>query len=411
MKTSFRIRALFLIMSCVFSTASVQAAQYYGVTGSVVEESSARRVTGAVRQSFRDVSYTVHRSKELYYVHVLRTSRKEEARKWSLYLRREKGFKDAWVLTEAGSVDEHIATANHQGPRFQSSFASSALHASMPPRSAPELSTRKLSTQESAPQELLSPVYADAAPVIHRVSDASNATASWTVAGDLAFLSNVGDTRISGMGSSQFVKLFRFIVEDAKGTSIPSEVMLVNFEKIKKLASFQAGENVAIKGTKPEQMVTFVCDVLGYHQETRMFNLDHLSRGKDVTKNEAGIWEVRIKMKKLGVHEIGVMNKTIFHKDAAILETSSRAELDELVTLMKNNPDYKIILHSHCNPGANRPLKISASDDNYFDLEAAVEKNGSDKLLTKKRAELVRNYLIHHGIDKKRVGVGAWGSR
>ena len=81
---------------------------------------------------------------------------------------------------------------------------------------------------------------------------------------------------------------------------MPSEVMLVNFEKMKKLASFQPGENVAIKGTKPEQMVTFVCDVLGYHQETRMFNLDHLSRGKDVTKNEQGIWEVRIKLKKLG---------------------------------------------------------------------------------------------------------------
>lgn len=410
MKTSFRIRALFLIMSFAFSTATVQAAQYYVVIGSFVDESNARRFTGAVRQSFHDVSYTFNQSKKLYYVHVLRTSRKEEARKWSIYLRREKGFKDAWVLTEAGPVDEQVATANHQGPRFQSSFSSSALHASMPASAAPELSMRKKSMQESQPQESLSPVYADAAPVTHRVADASNAAASWTVAGDLAFLNNVGDTRISGMKSSQFVKLFRFIVEDEKGTSIPSEVMLVNFEKIKKLASFQPGENVAIKGTKPEQMVTFVCDVLGYHQETRMFNLEHLSRAKDVTKNGQGIWEVRIKLKKLGVHEIGVMNKTIFHKDAAILQASSRAELDELVTLMKNNPGYKIILHSHCNPGDNRPLKISAADDNYFDLEDAVEKNGSDKILTKKRAELVRNYLIHHGIDKKRIGIVAWGS-
>jgi outer membrane protein OmpA-like peptidoglycan-associated protein len=284
------------------------------------------------------------------------------------------------------------------------------LHASMPASSAPDLSTRKGSTFQSSPQEFSSPVYADAAPVINRASDASNAAASWTVAGDLAFYSNVGDTRISGMRSSQFVKLFRFIVEDAKGTSIPSEVMLVNFEKIKKLASFQPGENIAIKGTKPEQMVTFVCDVLGFHQETRMFNLDHLSRGKDATKNEQGIWEVRIKLKKLGVHEIGVMNKTIFHKDAAILEASSRAELEELVTLMKNNPGYKIILHSHCNPGANRLLKIPAAEDNYFNLEDAVEKNGSDKMLTKKRAELVRTYLINHGIDKKRIGVVAWGS-
>ena len=118
MKTSFRITALFLIMSCALSTATVQAAQYYVVIGSFVDESNARKFTGAVRQSFHDVSYTFNQSKKLYYVHVLRTSRKEEARKWSLYLRREKGFKDAWVLTEAGPADQQVTTANHQRPRL-----------------------------------------------------------------------------------------------------------------------------------------------------------------------------------------------------------------------------------------------------------------------------------------------------
>ena len=142
MKTSFRIRTVFLILSCVFSMATVQAAQYYVVIGSFVEESNARRFTGAVRESFQEVSYTFIQSKKLYYVHVLRTSRKEEARKWSLYLRREKGFKDAWVLTEAGPADQQVTTANHQRPRFQSSFAS-AFHASMPASAAPELSVRK----------------------------------------------------------------------------------------------------------------------------------------------------------------------------------------------------------------------------------------------------------------------------
>ena len=90
MKTSFRITALFLIMSCALSTATVQAAQYYVVIGSFEDESNARKFTGAVRQSFHDVSYTFNQSKKLYYVHVLRTSRKEEARKWSLYLRRSR---------------------------------------------------------------------------------------------------------------------------------------------------------------------------------------------------------------------------------------------------------------------------------------------------------------------------------
>ena len=117
MKTSFRITALFLIMSCALSTATVQAAQYYVVIGSFEDESNARKFTGAVRQSFHDVSYTFNQSKKLYYVHVLRTSRKEEARKWSLYLRREKRFQGC--LGADGSGTGGSAGYHSQSPEAE----------------------------------------------------------------------------------------------------------------------------------------------------------------------------------------------------------------------------------------------------------------------------------------------------
>src|SRR5690606_38826441 len=110
------------------------------------------------------------------------------------------------------------------------------------------------------------------------------------------------------------------------------------------------------------------------------------------------------------VHEIAFMNKTLFYKDAAVLEPSSKGELDELVALMKSNLGYKIVLHSHCNPGKKREIRIPVNDSNYFDVEATTEKNGSDKLLTKKPASIIRNYLLAHGIDKKRIQAVAWGS-
>ena len=119
---------------------------------------------------------------------------------------------------------------------------------------------------------------------------------------------------------------------------------------------------------------------------------------------------MRIKLKPIGVHEIAFMNKTLFYKDAAVLELSSQGELDELVALMKSNPGYKIILHSHCNPGKKREIKVPVEDTNYFDLEATTEKNGSDKLLTKERADVVRNYLLANGISKKRIQMVAWGN-
>jgi outer membrane protein OmpA-like peptidoglycan-associated protein len=319
----------------------------------------------------------------------LRTTRRDEARNWSLYLRRERGFKDAWVLAEAEENPASNVAEHHGDPRFESTMS---------------LVSHSVAIVESAPPE------AQAASGSGRPPTTVKLDASWTLAGDIAYLNNIGKTPTSAMRSSEFVRLFRFVVENAKGERVPSEVMLVNFEKIKKITGFQPGQNVAVKGTRPEQMVAFVCDVLGYVQETRMYNLDHLSRGKDITRGDDGVWEIRFKLKKMSVNDISVMNKTFFHKDAAILEESSRMELDELVALMKRNPGYKIILHSHCNGGVSRTLKFPSTDTNYFDVGDVVERQGSDKALTRERAGLIRNYLVESGIDKKRIGIVAWGS-
>lgn len=388
MKTPFRTKAIILMMGFALLATSLRAEEYYVVIGAFSQEANARRFTGTVRQFFKEVTYSFNESKKLYYVHVMKTAHKEEARNWSLYLRHEKGFRDAWVLTETESQEQQ-EIAGQRTPtqrQFNSTITASA---------------------------------SSAAPVIYEDDDSALANSSsktadahaWTVDGGFAFIRNIGgasDVKRELAGSA--ANLFSFIVEDHKGKVVPAEVMLVNFEKVRKLATFEPGEHVAIKGTKTNQMVTFVCDVLGYSQETRMFNLDHLSRGKDIAKNEQGVWEVRIKLKKIEMHDIAVMNKTFFYKDAAILESTARKELDELVTLMKTNPGYNIILHSHCNPGPNRTLKMPAAESNYFDIARTVEKMGSDKTLTKQRAEVIKRYLVTNGIDKKRIRLVAWGS-
>ena len=392
MKTSSHVKILSLLIILCSLCSAVRAAEYYVVIGSFAQESNARRFTGSVKNFFRDVSYSFNEEKRLYYVHVLRTNRKDEARNWSSYLRNEKGFKDAWVLTKSDTDpgSETSGTSDAHAPRYEVALKSGSTIAD---EASPSVATD-----------------GDASFATTAHATDNNADLNWTMAGGFGFINDVKDIRtFKSAQSVAAFNLFTFIVEDSRGNVIPSEVMLVNFEKVKKIATFQPGENAAIKATKPNQMVTFVCDMLGYSQETRMFNMDHLSRGKDIVKNEDGVWEVRIKLKKMEMHDIAIMNKTSFHKDAAVLEPSSEKELDELVAMMKANPGYRILVHSHCNPGERGSIKI-ANENNYFDIKASTERPGSDKLLTKKRAELVRNYLISHGIDKKRVGMVAWGS-
>lgn len=391
MKTSFHVRVFSVLIMLASLCSAVHAAEYYVVIGAFSQESNARRFTGTVKNFFREVSYSFNEEKHLYYVHVMRTTRKEEARNWSSYLRNEKGFKDAWVLTQTDVASDNITAdaADAHEPRY-------------------EVSLKNESTTDYA---IASPLATDRdANFSNATSKENKSDATWTMANGFGFISDIEDIqRFKAEQSVASSNLFTFIVEDSRGKVVPSEVMLVNFEKVKKIASFQTGENVAIKGTKPNQMVTFVCDMIGYSQETRMFNMDHLSRGKDIAKNEDGVWEVRIKLKKMEMNDVAMMNKTSFYKDAAVLEPSSQKEMDELVAMMKSNPGYRILVHSHCNPGDRNSIKV-ANENNYFDIKASTERPGSDKLLTKKRAELVRNYLLSHGIDKKRVGMVAWGS-
>ena len=389
MKNQFRTKVLVLVMLFTMVSLSLTAAEYYVVIGSFAEESNARRFAKTISSTFKEVTYSFNQARKVYFVHVMKTTRKEEARNWSLYLRNEKGFRDAWVLAFPEDHQNTVATSEEgdgRTPRYSQHMLQQFAD------------TRALASSSSIDEMGKYDVFT--------VENASSRNIAWTVDGDISFATGIRNLRGELLSSSQ---RFKFIVETPEGKILPSEVMLVNFEKVKKIASFQPGEEVAIRPARKNHIVTFVCDELGYGMETRMFNMDHLSRGRDIQRNKDGVWEVRFKLKKLELNELSFMNKTRFYKDAAVLEPSAETQMNDLVLMMQTNPGYKIVIHTHCNAGTRRNIKLPL-DKNYFNLENAVDKAGSDKLLTRKRAEVIRTYLMNHGIDKKRIGMVGWGS-
>lgn len=401
MKKSF-VNLFAVAMILTSFPACVRAADYYVVVGSFIEEANARKFVGQVRPAFQQATYSFNERRKLYYVHVVQTSRKEEARKWALYLRQEKRFTDAWVLSYP-DVDEMQVTRqaeNHVSGTQKESFSESRL-----PRYVSATMRVPDNTGILSPGELEASS-ARSAPV----ASGTGRSISWVLSGDLQFATGVSPVQAqSGKGAMGNSEMFTFVVEGADGRPLQSEVMLVDFEKVKKLTGIRFGEHLAIKPTKRNQVVTFVCEMIGYSMETRMFNIDHLSRGRDIHLREDGVWEVRFKLRKLKVDEVSFLNKTAFYPDAAVLEPSSEIELNDLLVMMKSNTAYEIVVHSHCNPGGRRAVLVPA-DKRYFEKKDAVTKSASDRRLTKHRAETVRNYLVDHGIDKERIGIVGWGS-
>ncbi len=85
------------------------------------------------------------------------------------------------------------------------------------------------------------------------------------------------------------------------------------------------------------------------------------------------------------------LNKVYFERGKAVLLDSSYAQLDNVVEMLKENPDIKIELSGHTDNQGNAKLNLKLSQD---------------------RVEAVKTYLVSKGIEAKRIkGKGYGGTR
>lgn len=104
------------------------------------------------------------------------------------------------------------------------------------------------------------------------------------------------------------------------------------------------------------------------NSDTLIFNMEPIIEGNTVT-----------------------LNHVLFEQGKAILIEGSQKELDLVVEMMKYNPDISIFLAGHTDNQGKASLNVELSQD---------------------RVQTVTDYLISHGIDKKRIsGKGYGGTR
>lgn len=123
---------------------------------------------------------------------------------------------------------------------------------------------------------------------------------------------------------------------------------------------------------------------------------------------------VKFEMTPIKKGDIVTLYKVYFYKDAAIMMTKSKYELDQLVTMMKNNPDHKITIHGHTNGNAaGTVIALKDHDDvDFFDINGDhKEFAGTAKELSHERANSVGRYLESQGIDPSRFTVEGWGGK
>jgi len=174
------------------------------------------------------------------------------------------------------------------------------------------------------------------------------------------------------------------VVKDAdSGSPISTSVQLTdaNGELVAVIMADQNGMFSFVVHNKDASQYTLSTEKEGYGFVNKTFSVPGKTAiSQEITQNLA--------LKKLAVGNIFVLRNIYFDFDKAILKPTSNKELNNLLQLLEKNPAMNIEISGHTD---------SKGSDEY------------NKILSKKRAQAVVNWLVSKGISKDRLTYEGYG--
>jgi outer membrane protein OmpA-like peptidoglycan-associated protein len=349
-----------IALSGIFAPVLAQK-NYYVVVGAFSTEGNAKEFTTQLPEVYRDTAYAFASEAGVAHMYVLHTTDEELAISKSLELQKS--------LHVSGNP-EHVG--NYETVEIRNSNESK------------ETSFSEMTGEVSRRQ-----VYADA----------SSSKASTNVAGS------------SSPALKSNSKLFRFTVTNDKAQEVQSKIHFVDFNRERELASYatSSSTNIINPGKNPD--MALVCGVFGYKINEKHIDYANPSSMEGTYQDESGAWVIPYKLERLEKGDVSVMYNVTFHKDAVVMLPQSQADLDELVSMMKENAGYEITVHGHCNGKNDRKIISLEKPYSLFDITSSKQTYGSAKTLSSLRANAVKDYLKSNGIDEKRIKIYAWGGK
>ncbi|MCA4900056.1 MAG: OmpA family protein [Bacteroidota bacterium] len=195
---------------------------------------------------------------------------------------------------------------------------------------------------------------------------------------------------------------------------IDGEVEVIDAERSRLILKAKGNEYLILPDPKSKSgKLLLIGNAFGYRKIQHEMN--YYDTEKDTLQPDISLvgnyYMVRFEMARLHKGDIAVLYNVYFYNDAAIMLPESKYELNKLLTMMQENPRYKIILHGHTNGnGRGKVIRVGPSQD-FFNLRAddVVSDNVSAKELSGARAQVIKDWLVSQGLAADRIDVKAWG--
>jgi len=205
-----------------------------------------------------------------------------------------------------------------------------------------------------------------------------------------------------------------YYIKNYKEVKGPVEV--IDPYSLKLLRVFQSLELVKVPAPKnKDNAVQLIANIFGYKKVQHDIKLDAPmdSINAEFIHFKGDTLIASFPLRRYDVGDIATMYNVYFFEDAVIMKPISKYELSTLVEMLKENPNLKIKIHGHTNGNKRgRMILLPEDSENFFSLnQPVIEKTGSAKELSLRRAEIIKRYLISFGISPERMEIIGWGGK
>lgn len=199
-----------------------------------------------------------------------------------------------------------------------------------------------------------------------------------------------------------------------KNEQIFGEIELIDTDRSRLIEKVKANRVVVLPDPKSKSgQLTLVSDVFGYRKVQH--EIKYPLTMADTTQEFVSVGDsalvITFNLIRYHQGDIQTLYHVYFYNDAVIMLPESKYELNNLLQMMQENPNYKIKLHGHSNGNSDGKILALGANKNFFDMEGTVQGQGSAKDLSEQRAGVIKEYLVTNGIAAERIEVKAWGGK
>ena len=353
---------------------------YYVVVAAYAKsrENVAQNYVEVLRLKGFSPSYGFNSSRNLYFVYLKYFDNLKESLQDMKHTRGHSDFTDAWVRVVSGDIGS-------QGD------VSSA------PPSTPSIPAV---TTEKAPEAKPVPVRDDEVPSAGPQLDI-----------EVTDNPPVKQHAVMTLGNTE---VFLSLYNARNNRIVEGTVNVIDTDRARQITKVKGNEYLLLPDPKSKSgQLTLICEAFGYRKIQQEINypLPLADTVKTYIDLMGTTLVINFDLVRYHKGDIATLYNVYFFNDAALMLPESKYELNSLLQMMNENPNYKIRLHGHTNGNYTGKILTVGEEKNYFSLDGAREGMGSAKDLSRGRAEVIRDYLVSNGINDLRMEIKAWGGK